>query len=65
MPIPTPAPDENKLEFLRRCLSDPVTVQEFPDEAQRFAVCVGQWGEGSGARGEDNKSNVKAGEKQV
>jgi predicted nucleic acid-binding Zn ribbon protein len=57
MPIPTPAPDENKLEFLRRCLSDPVTVQEFPDEAQRFAVCVGQWDEGSGARNEINEKN--------
>jgi hypothetical protein len=57
MPISTPAPDESKLEFLRRCLSDPVTVQEFPDEAQRFAVCVGQWGEGSGARGGRGKAS--------
>jgi hypothetical protein len=57
MPIPTPAPDETKLEFLRRCLSDPVTVQEFPDEAQRFAVCVGQWDEGSG--NDSRQSNVE------
>ena len=39
MPIPTPTPTENKNNFLKRCMSDSVMSSEYPDQAQRFAIC--------------------------
>ena len=43
MPLPAPMDDEERGDFLRRCMADPVMVSEFDDEAQRMAVCIGQW----------------------
>lgn len=43
MPLPQPRPDEEREEFLDRCMGDPTMVDEFPDSSQRFAVCVSQW----------------------
>ena len=45
MPIPTPNTDESKENFLKRCMSDKIMVQDFEDENQRFAVCNTQWDE--------------------
>ena len=42
MPLPTRNVDESLEEFLARCMADSVMVQEFPDEAQRRAVCQRQ-----------------------
>ena len=39
MPLPQRKPGESHDEFIERCMSDPVMVQEFPDAAQRRAVC--------------------------
>jgi len=39
MPIPTPTPTESAADFLERCMSDEVMLSEYPDQAQRFAVC--------------------------
>jgi hypothetical protein len=39
MPIPTPTPTESSKDFLERCMSDEVMLSEYPDQAQRFAVC--------------------------
>lgn len=38
MPIPKPQPNEKKEDFLQRCMSDEVMVQEYESQ-QRFAVC--------------------------
>ncbi len=43
VPLPTPKQDEGKDEFLKRCMGDPAMVAEFPDESQRYAVCLTQW----------------------
>lgn len=43
MPIPTPAPGEKKFEFLAACMDDPTMNAEYPDTAQRYAVCMAQW----------------------
>mgnify|MGYP003645096443 FL=1 len=39
MPIPTPQAEEEKADFMDRCMGDSVMVDEFPDDDQRMAVC--------------------------
>lgn len=46
MPIPEPRPDEDRDEFLARCVLDDVMRDEFPDRNQRLAVCISQFEEG-------------------
>lgn len=41
--MPMPTPDENRDEFLSRCMGDEQMVSEFSDTAQRYAVCVSKW----------------------
>jgi hypothetical protein len=41
--MPTPFADEGRDEFLGRCMGDAEAVDDFPDEAQRYAVCVSFW----------------------
>jgi len=43
MPLPTPNKDEEKRDFINRCLSDTIAKAEFPDAMQRLAVCNTQW----------------------
>lgn len=45
MPLPRPKDDESKKDFLARCMGDPVMVEEYDDEAQRYAVCLNLWKE--------------------
>jgi len=49
MPIPEPAPREGETEFMVRCMTDDVMVDEYPDRDQRLAVCYAQWRERDGA----------------
>ncbi|MGQ9636043.1 MAG: hypothetical protein ACUVXB_17605, partial [Bryobacteraceae bacterium] len=42
MPLPQRKPSEAHAEYIERCMSDPVMVREFPDAAQRRAVCERQ-----------------------
>jgi hypothetical protein len=39
MPLPKRRSDESVDDFSSRCMADPKMRSEFPDEAQRFAVC--------------------------
>ena len=43
MPLPNPKPQENKDEFLSRCIKDDTMRSEFPDGKQRFVVCLQQY----------------------
>jgi hypothetical protein len=43
MPLPTPKIDEKKSEFISRCIVDLTAKEEFPNVAQRIAVCNSQW----------------------
>jgi ATP-dependent Clp protease protease subunit len=43
MPLPSPRPDEDKDDFIDRCMGDDVMTEEYPDESQRRAVCEKQW----------------------
>lgn len=41
--MPIPKKDETKDEFLTRCMGDSQAVNEYPNESQRYAVCVSKW----------------------
>ena len=43
MPLPAPHKDEEKVEFIRRCMGNSTMVQEYPKQDQRLAVCLSQW----------------------
>lgn len=46
MPLPKRRKDEEKDDFISRCMGDDESVKDFPDPAQRRAVCERQWDEG-------------------
>lgn len=41
--MPQPIKGEGKDKFLQRCMADEESVNSFPDESQRFAVCNRVW----------------------
>ena len=45
MPLPKPREDEEKKDFIDRCMGDDTMNDDFPDPAQRRAVCETQWDE--------------------
>lgn len=40
MPLPTRNKGERRDEFLQRCMRDKTAISEFPNEKQRYAVCI-------------------------
>lgn len=42
MPLPNRLPKEERHEFIGRCMADIKMIREYPDAAQRFAVCQTQ-----------------------
>ena len=56
MPIPTPNKDENNKDFIDRCMSDDIMVEEYNDEKQRLAICNTQL---------ENKKNNNNMEKRI
>lgn len=42
MPIPKKTITENPKQFVNRCMADGKMAAEYPDQSQRFAVCIGQ-----------------------
>ena len=55
MPIPKPKKDESKDDFISRCMSDDVMLDEYPDQEIRSGVCYTQW---------DNKDKDSSSEKK-
>lgn len=43
MPIPEPTPTQDKATFLAACMADDTMTSEYPDAAQRYAICLSQW----------------------
>ena len=41
--MPMPGSSETEDEFIARCMSDDEAMADFPDEDQRYAVCVSKW----------------------
>jgi hypothetical protein len=42
MPIPSKKKDENKQDYIERCMSDNLMNKEYPSESQRYAICSGK-----------------------
>lgn len=42
MPIPQKTQDETQAQFISRCMDNDKMKEEYPDEEQRFAVCIDQ-----------------------
>ena len=42
MPIPKKGNSETTNEFLSRCMGDDKMISEYPDQKQRYAICIGQ-----------------------
>ena len=42
MPIPKPAPNEDKQKFVSRCMSDEIMKTDYHNTQQRTAICLGQ-----------------------
>lgn len=43
MPLPTPNEGESRQDFVSRCMGDRAMLDEFPNQAQRSAVCYNQF----------------------
>ena len=43
MPLPKPTPTEEREQFIARCMRDETMKSEYPNNAQRLAVCAVQW----------------------
>ena len=43
--MPNPRPSESHDDYISRCMSDQESVDSYPDEEQRYAVCESKWGE--------------------
>jgi HK97 family phage prohead protease len=41
--MPKPSPTESEDEFISRCMGDEEAMADFPDEDQRYAVCISNW----------------------
>jgi hypothetical protein len=42
MPLVERRPGEQRDEFISRCMGDSKMIIEFPDNKQRYAVCISQ-----------------------
>ena len=43
MPIPKPASGQNEEEYIGVCMADPTMNADYPDNSQRYAICIGTW----------------------
>lgn len=41
--MPQPIKGEGKEKYIARCMADEESVNSFPDESQRYAVCNRVW----------------------
>ena len=42
MPIPTNKPNEDKQDFIARCMSNETMKKDYPNSQQRIAICISQ-----------------------
>ena len=43
MPMPMPNDDESKEDYMDRCMANDVMNNEYPENKQRYAVCLSNW----------------------
>jgi hypothetical protein len=68
MPLPTPRKGkknaETSKEFISRCAANPTMNSEYPDTAQRVAVCWSQWKRSKKKRSAKGSLIVEAGDEE-
>lgn len=57
MPLPKPKKNEEKSEFMDRCMGNSIMNKEFPEKDQRYKVCESQWNKGDNMGNEVDKKN--------
>lgn len=62
MPIPKPKDNETQKEFIQRCMADETMISEFPDEKQRYAICMTQFKGGGERKLETAKKEIRLAE---
>jgi len=62
MPLPTKKPDEEKNDFVNRCMSDDIMKKEFSDQKQRAAVCFNQYKRRKQSKGSANWCDCRKGD---
>lgn len=60
MPLPESKKGESKKDFLSRCMGNPTSNKDFPDNKQRYAVCNNIWDNKKKSSG----SSVKIGDEE-
>lgn len=45
MPLPKPTPEEDRDQFIARCMANPTMREDFSNVGQRAAVCYNLWRE--------------------
>jgi hypothetical protein len=65
MPIPQPRDTESQDEFISRCMSDEKMKSEYTDEAQRYAVCAGQFAAEKVSFDWDGTGSTKKGKEMI
>lgn len=60
--MPSPGPTESEDEFISRCMSDEEAMSDFPDDDQRYAVCISKW-EGKADGFSPNEAMVREAER--
>jgi phage I-like protein len=43
MPMPIPTTGESESDFIKRFMADEIMIRDYPDERQRYAICIEQW----------------------
>lgn len=61
MPLPTPTRDENREDFISRCMANRTMRREFKQREQRLAVCNGQWRRGQRQQREGGDESLEEG----
>lgn len=58
MPIPKPSDEETEKEFIKRCMSDAVMLEEYPDNDIRAGVCYTAWRDSKGGNIMEHKATL-------
>jgi hypothetical protein len=62
MPIPSVKKDEKQKEFMSRCMSDSIMLDDYKDQKQRAAVCYSQYDRRMKNKGEASWDDVRKGD---
>ena len=62
MPLPKPSEKEKEQEFVSRCMSDSMMLDDYKDQKQRAAVCYSQFKRRIKNKGEASWDDVRKGD---